>query len=233
MRVQCGRPPHHRLTLFLLACGVMVACGGGGDDSAKGPLVSVPESSNNASSVSTALPSLPGWQLVWHDEFDRDGLPDPAKWDYDTEYNRRGWWNNEQQYYSRERLENSRVADGKLFITARRERLSAAPDFGGQIYTSARLITRGKASWTYGRLEVSAKLPCALGTWPAIWTLGTGGVWPDDGEIDIVEQKGFSSFDKQQVLGTIHTRATHAGAGASALSSLPNASTEFNAYHMT
>ena len=77
-----------------------------------------------------AVPSLPGWQLVWHDEFDRDGLPDSSKWDYDTEFNRRGWWNRELQYYSRERLENTRVAGGKLIITARRQRLSNASDFG-------------------------------------------------------------------------------------------------------
>ena len=176
---------------------------------------------------------MPGWQLVWHDEFDRDGLPDPAQWDYDTEYNRRGWWNNELQYHSRARLDNSRVADGKLIITARRERLSTAPDFGGQNYTSARLITRGKASWTYGRFEVRAKLPCALGTWPAIWTLGTGGVWPDDGEIDIMEQKGFSAAEKQRVLGTVHTLSGHAGAGPSAVQSLPDACTAFNTYHLT
>ena len=178
-------------------------------------------------------PDLPGWQLAWHDEFDRDGLPDPTKWDYDTQYNQRGWWNAELQYYSRERLENARVASGKLIITARRERLSSAPDFGGQNYTSARLITRGKASWTYGRFEIRAKLPCTLGTWPAIWTLGTGGLWPDDGEIDIMEQKGFSAVDKQQVLGTLHTRTNFGGAGPSAVRTLANACTDFNTYHMT
>ncbi|WP_283224231.1 glycoside hydrolase family 16 protein [Limnohabitans lacus] len=179
------------------------------------------------------MPNLPGWVLVWNDEFDVPGLPDASKWDYDTEYNQRGWWNNELQYYSRNREDNARVADGKLHITARRQRLSTAWDFGGQNYTSARLITRGKASWTYGRFEIRAKLPCTLGTWPAIWTLGTGGVWPDDGEIDIMEQNGFSNADKQQVLGTLHMRGAFGGSGPSAVRSLPNACTDFNIYHMT
>lgn len=209
----------------VLACAATVllsACGGGGTNADANEL-------GNTASES----ALAGWQLVWQDEFNRDGLPDSSKWDYDTEYNRRGWWNNELQYYSRERLENARVVDGKLIITARRERLSSAADFGGQNYTSARLLTRGKASWTYGRFEIRAKLPCALGTWPAIWTLGTGGVWPNDGEIDIVEQKGFSTADKQQVLGTLHMGALSGGAGPSAVRSLPNACTAFNTYHMT
>ena len=218
-----------------IACvaGLLSACGGGGDVGADVNNTDTDHTAGGPSAPSTpSTPSPPGWTLVWQDEFDRDGLPDPAKWDYDTEYNRRGWWNGELQYYSRARLENSRVADGKLIITARRERLSGAADFGEQNYTSARLITRGKASWTYGRFEVRAKLPCALGTWPAIWTLGTGGAWPGDGEIDIMEQKGFSAAEKQRVLGTVHTTSGSAGAGPSKIQSLPNACTAFNTYHL-
>jgi len=209
----------------VLACVATVllsACGGGGSNADA-------KESDNAVSES----ALAGWQLVWQDEFDRDGLPDSTKWDYDTEFNQRGWWNGELQYYSRERTENARVENGKLIITARQERLSSAPDYGNQNYTSARLITRGKGEWTYGRFEIRAKLPCTLGTWPAIWTLGTGGIWPDDGEIDIMEQKGFSNADKQRVLGTIHTKATHAGAGPTSVRDLPTACTEFNTYQMT
>jgi beta-glucanase (GH16 family) len=70
------------------------------------------------------------------------------------------------------RLENSRVTGGSLVITARREALSDMPDWGNQQYSSARLLTRGKAQWTYGFFEIRAKLPCGMGTWPAIWTLG-------------------------------------------------------------
>jgi beta-glucanase (GH16 family) len=181
---------------------------------------------------------LPGWRLVWADEFDKDGLPDPARWDYDTARNRVGWYNNELQYYARARSENARVEGGRLIITARRERLSGEADYGGQAFSSARLITRGKASWTYGFMEVRAKLPCSLGTWPAIWTLGTGGVWPDDGEIDLMEQRGTSSAAKKEVLGTVHTRAYNysnglLGVAPGATTSLPDACGAFHNYQLT
>ncbi len=81
--------------------------------------------------------------------------------------NKDGWYNKERQYYSRNRVENAVVKDGTLRITARLESLRDAPDWGGQPYTSARMLTRGKAAWTYGFFEVRAKLPCGKGTWPA------------------------------------------------------------------
>ena len=146
----------------------------------------------------------PGWKLVWSDEFDMDGLPDEKKWRYDTDLNATGWHNRELQYYSHARLENARVADGKLTITALKERLTAAADYGGQSYTSARLLTRGKANWTYGFFDIRAKLPCGAGTWPAIWTLGENGTWPMLGEIDIMEHVGKK---KGEILGTVHTAA--------------------------
>lgn len=147
-----------------------------------------------------------GWNLVWADEFDHDGLPDPQKWGYDTERNSKGWYNNEKQYYSRARPENSRVESGMLIIEARHDDTSGYADSGGQDYSSARLVTRGKASWTYGAWEVRAKLPCGRGTWPAIWMLADkpNMQWPDDGEIDIMEHVG---YDKGVIHGTIHTRA--------------------------
>ena len=145
------------------------------------------------------------YRLVWSDEFDKDGLPDATKWAYDTERNAAGWYNNEQQYYAARRLQNSRVKGGKLIITARKEKLTTAPDYGGQSYSSVRLITRGKASWTYGFFEVRAKLPGGVGTWPAIWMLGATGNWPDAGEIDIMEQVG---KNPTLIYGTIHTKAT-------------------------
>ena len=177
-------------------------------------------------------------RLVWSDEFDTPGLPDPGKWVHDISRNAVGWFNNELQYYATNRLENARVENGKLIITARQERLSTAPDFGGQNYTSARLITRGLSSWTYGYFDVRAKLPCGLGTWPAIWMLGTGGLWPDDGEIDIMEQKGTSIAAKREVMGTLHTRAYNwsggtLGVAQGAATPLPSACTSFNNYQMT
>ncbi|WP_426193920.1 glycoside hydrolase family 16 protein [Massilia sp. DWR3-1-1] len=152
--------------------------------------------------VPLAVPA--GWQLVWSDEFDTDGLPDPTRWDYDTAFNRQGWFNHERQYYARARLENSRVAGGKLIITARKEALADLPDHGGQPYSSARLFTRGLASWTTGFFEVRARLPCGGGTWPAIWMLGSRGSWPGDGEIDIMEHVGNK---RGEILGSIYTGA--------------------------
>ena len=142
-----------------------------------------------------------GYNLVWQDEFDIAGLPSSTKWAYDTEANQTGWYNNEKQYYAAARLQNSEVKNGKLIITARKEALTSAADYGGQQYTSARLITNGKASWTYGHFEIRAKMPCGKGTWPAIWTLGTvNDPWPANGEIDIMEHVG---MDPTTVHGTI------------------------------
>lgn len=192
--------------------------------------------STTAAGITQAYATGPaGWTLAWSDEFDVDGLPDATKWDHDTERNALGWYNNELQYYARNRLENARVEGGRLIITARKESLRAAADWGGQAYTSARLVTRGKAAWTYGFIEVRARMPCGQGTWPAIWMLGTGGRWPDDGEIDILEQNG---WDKGQVLGTVHTRAYNyfngsLGVGRGASTRLPDACTAFHDYQLT
>ena len=178
----------------------LLACAGCGSSPALAPIAAAP-----AAATPVAGGGAPaGWKLVWSDEFDKDGLPDPAKWAYDSDRNRAGWHNNELQYYAVERLENTRVQNGKLIITARRERLASAPDYGGQAYTSGRLFTKGRAEWTYGYMEIRAKLPCAVGTWPAIWTLGSSGSWPEMGEIDIMEHVGQK---KGELLGSIHTKA--------------------------
>lgn len=145
-----------------------------------------------------------GYRLVWSDEFSSGTLPDPAKWDYDTNRNKDGWWNNEAQYYSKARPENSRVEDGHLIIETRIEDLTHLPDHGGQKYSSVRLVTRGKAEWTYGFYDIRAKLPCGRGQWPAIWLLGVG-QWPDTGEIDIMEAVG---HEPTTIYGTTHSRAT-------------------------
>jgi beta-glucanase (GH16 family) len=164
--------------------------------------------------VLLATPGLAAeWKLVWSDDFDKPGLPDPAKWSYEEGFIR----NNEAQYYTKARSENARVENGMLVIEARKEQFknpqydSAAP--GGTRrkrefaeYTSASLTTRGKADWTHGRIEVRAKLPPGRGTWPAIWTLGTNTAhvgWPAGGEIDIME---FVGFDPGVVHANIHTR---------------------------
>lgn len=120
--------------------------------------------------------------LVWSDEFNYNGLPDAKKWSYEEGLVR----NKEPQYYTKERPENAKVANGNLIITAIRE------DYNGAKYTSASIITKGKFQFTYGRVEVRAKLPEGTNVWPAIWTLGaTKGIgWPQCGEIDIMEYWG-------------------------------------------
>lgn len=137
------------------------------------------------------------WKLVWSDEFNYTGLPNPAKWNYDV--GGHGWGNNELQYYTQKRLANSRVENGMLVIEARKE------NFEGKEYSSARLVTKGKGDWQYGKIEVRAKIPAGLGTWPAIWMLGskTPLAWPDDGEIDIMEHVG---WNPSYIHGSIHCK---------------------------
>ncbi len=220
-----------------VTCAALAACGGGGSAAPAAPSPAVvvthvlpaPPPATPATPVPavSAVPS--GYTLVWSDEFNADGLPDASRWDYDTGRNREGWFNNERQYYASARTENSVVSNGKLRITARLEALRSAADWGGQRYTSARLLTRGKASWTYGFFEVRAKLPCGRGSWPAIWLLSSSGVWPDGGEIDIMEQVG---SDPSRVFGTVHTKVS-GGPGTGSAVQLPDACTAFHDYQLT
>lgn len=135
-------------------------------------------------------------KLVWADEFEYSGRPDSLKWGYETGFVR----NREAQYYTRERLQNARVKNGNLIITAIQE------EFQGGHYTSASINTRGKYEFTGGRIEVRAKLPHGRGTWPAIWTLGANigeAGWPACGEIDIME---FVGYEPNVVYANVHTR---------------------------
>lgn len=138
------------------------------------------------------------WHLVWEDNFEKDGLPDKAIWNYEVGYIR----NNEAQYYTDKRAENARVENGNLIIEARKD------NWNGNEYTSASINTYGKKNILYGKIEVRAKLPTGKGTWPAIWMLGnsiqTGTNWPDCGEIDIMENVG---YDPDVVHANIHTKA--------------------------
>ncbi len=153
------------------------------------------------------IPSKEKLQLVWADEFDQDGLPNLNNWSYDigTACNQPagcGWGNNELQYYTQNRPENAKVRDGKLIITAIKE--SYKED---RSYTSARLVSKNKGDWKYGKIEIRAKLPAGKGTWPAIWMLSTDwsyGGWPESGEIDIMEHVG---YEPDSIYGTIHTKA--------------------------
>lgn len=150
------------------------------------------------------------WTLVWSDEFDYEGLPDPAKWGYEVGFVR----NQELQYYTQARKENARVENGHLVIEGRKEPFknpkykTDAKNWQGQrefaSYTAASVVTRHKASWKYGRIEVRAKLPQGAGVWPAIWMMGANREkvhWPHCGEIDIMEFVGKSP---DVVYGTVH-----------------------------
>ena len=161
--------------------------------------------------------------LVWSDEFNTAGAPDPSKWGYDIGAG--GWGNAELQYYTN-RQENAVVQGGVLKITAIKE------NFSGSAYTSARLLTKGKFSFKYGKVEARAKLPAGVGTWPAIWMLGnnisTVG-WPDCGEIDIMEHRG-SELNK--IFGTLHYPGHSGGNANGSTKIISNATTEFHKYSM-
>lgn len=161
--------------------------------------------------------------LFWSDEFNDDGAPDPAKWTYDIGTGSNGWGNNEKQYY---RAENAVVEGGSLKITAKAE------SFGGMEYTSARLKTEGLFDFTYGRVEIRAKLATGSGTWPALWMLGANyqeQPWPKCGEIDIMEHVG---NDQDHVLGTLHMEGNSGGNGISGDTTVVGASTDFHVYEL-
>lgn len=148
------------------------------------------------------FPAEEDLKLVWKDEFN-DGMIDMAKWSFDTADGCQfgpdlcGWGNEELQYYT-SRPENAKVEDGKLIITAREE------SFEGRNYTSARMVTKNKGDWRYGRFEIRAKIPEGQGIWPAIWMLPTDtvyGIWPASGEIDIMEAIGSNT---NEVFSTLH-----------------------------
>jgi beta-glucanase (GH16 family) len=131
--------------------------------------------------------SIPGCTLVWSDEFSGTAV-DTTKWEFmlgnGSAYGIPGWGNNELQYYTNT---NATVANGELTITAKQQSL------GGLNYTSSRLRTKDKGDWTYGRIEMRAKLPSGQGYWPAFWMLTSVpnyGGWAASGEIDIMESKG-------------------------------------------
>ncbi|AVR47331.1 laminarinase [Christiangramia fulva] len=162
-------------------------------------------------------------ELVFSDEFDTDGSPDNSKWGYDIGTGSNGWGNGEKQYYT-DRLENVKVEGGLLKITAKKE------NYGGSAYTSARILTKGKFDFTYGKVEVRAKLPFGEGTWPAIWMLGsninTAG-WPACGEIDIMEHWG---HNQGFVQSAVHTPSSFGNTVNHGAQTLNDVSTAFHVY---
>ena len=144
--------------------------------------------------VSQTPPKDQFTNLVWSDEFSEDGAIDSSKWVHEVGDS---WYNNEVQSYT-SRLENSKVEDGKLKIIAKKE------SYNGNNYTSARIISNTKKDFTYGRVDIKAKIPGKKGTWPALWLLGSNFksvTWPACGEIDILEAAQSNNF---RVQSTVH-----------------------------
>lgn len=172
------------------------------------------------------LQNIGEWQPVWCDEFEYTGVPDSTLWNYDTGGS--GFGNNELQYYTNKDIDNAFVKNGVLTIRTLKESL------GGNDYTSARLVTRDKGDWLYGKIQVRAKLPAGLGTWPAIWMLPTDweyGGWPSSGEIDIMEYVG---YQPNTIHGTIHTgKYNHSlGTQVGVSTTLNTAEEEFHVYEI-
>jgi len=179
-----------------------------------------------ASSARSGGDTAPSWQLVWSDEFNYTGAPDPSKWAFETGGG--GWGNSEEQFYT-DRLQNARVENGHLTIDIKKE------EYESYHYTSARMHTLGDG-WKYGRIDVRAKLPGGNGVWPAIWMLPThpkyGNLgWPDNGEIDVMEHRG---REPGQILGSLYSK-THIwwepnSGGYSIYQSVPTAESEYHTY---
>jgi beta-glucanase (GH16 family) len=172
-------------------------------------------------STTLSLSILVGPKLVWSDEFNSDGAPDSSKWGYDLGAG--GWGNNEPQYYTN-RPENVIVQNGVLKITTIKEK------FNGSDYTSARILTKGKYSFKYGKIEFRAKLPAAAGTWPALWMLGDNIStvnWPACGEIDVMEHIG---NDRNRIHGSLHSPGRSGNTPDTGTVINDNATTAFHIY---
>ncbi len=163
------------------------------------------------------------FELIWEDNFDQAGAPNPANWGYDLGTGADGWGNQELQYYT-DRTDNVIVEDGLLKITAKREA------FAGSQFTSARILTKDKFEFTYGKVEVRAKLPEGVGTWPAIWMLGADfetNIWPACGEIDIMEHVG---RDLGRIHGSLHSPSSFGATVNTGSVTVSTATTDFHVY---
>ncbi|PWG78637.1 glycoside hydrolase family 16 protein [Pararcticibacter amylolyticus] len=206
-------------TLIANLC-IFLMTGCSGKDEMK-PLPQDPVDPGKGGTIEYAFEASP----VWADEFDYSGKPDASKWGYDIGGS--GWGNNELQFYT-DRANNASVANGVLTITAIKEQ------YEGKNYTTARLVTKGKGDFLYGRFEIKAKIPGGRGTWPAIWMLPTEnayGGWPKSGEIDIMEHVG---FDQNRVHVTIHNEAYNGASNTQKGNSkvIGTATTDFHLYRL-
>ena len=182
---------------WLAGIGLLIGCIGASPEVTAVPPTSTP--------APTATPPWmrPGWELVWQDEFEEAEV-NRENWAFDLGRGSGGWGNQEWEWYT-DRPENARIEDGILIIEARQE------EFLRGDYTSARMKTEGLHAWQYGRIEARIQIPAGQGIWPAFWMLGTeGGNWPNNGEIDIMENIG---REPHMVHGTVHGPGYFGGDG--------------------
>lgn len=164
-------------------------------------------------------PPTGGWNLVWSDEFNGSGAINTANWNYDLGAG--GWGNGEWETYTNSTANVYQDGAGSLVIKAIKN---------GSTYTSGRIHTSGKRQFTYGKIEMRAKLPYGQGIWPAFWMLGaTGGTWPNNGEIDIMENIG-KAGEQTKVYGTIHGPGYSGGSGISAVYNGPRFADAFHTF---
>ena len=189
------------ISLLLL---LLISCGGSTSDVNDTTLSNSGNYNNSTSNTPTQSYTFNN-ELVWSDEFDQDGPVSQDKWNVETiPPNNGSWWNGELQFYT-DKEDNIRVEEGLLKITAKYE------SFEGKNYTSARINTQDKFEFTYGRVEMRAKLPNWEGMWPAFWLLGANideiG-WPNCGELDILEHgdyvKDSTSNDPGLISSAVH-----------------------------
>ena len=183
-------------------------------------------SSGNQSNNNTPTGPAPtnDWEFeatpIWTEDFSTDGAPDAANWSYDIGGN--GWGNNELEYYTNGL--NATISGGILKITAKKE------TYSGSNYTSARILSKGKFSFKYGKVEVRAKLPKGGGTWPAFWMLGDNidaVGWPACGEVDILEEVG-NTLNLNH--SSLHSPGRSGNTPDTATVNVPNSTEEFHVY---
>jgi beta-glucanase (GH16 family) len=168
--------------------------------------------------------TYPGYTLVWNDEFSGTAL-DGNTWNYESGNGSGGWGNNELEYYTNS-PKNVFVSNGNLIIEARKEAI------GGFNYSSARITTQNKKAFTYGRVDIRAKLPKTKGIWPALWMLGSNISsvgWPASGEIDIMELLG---QEPAKSYGTLHFGASSASHGQKGNSYTLSSGTFYDQFHV-
>ena len=209
------------LVCLLMVPGLLlVSCDSNGTDSTGSSESTTTESEVTQMSETTETQKT--YELIWSDEFDGpDGSAvNSDKWVTEIG-NNRGWGNNELQYYT-DSLDNCRVEDGNLIITAIQEE-------DGFQYTSARIKTKGKFEFQFGKVEMRAKLPQGMGIWPAFWMLGSDidvNPWPQCGEVDIMEHVGRLP---DVIHGTMHGPEYHGNMGIG--KSVTSESSIYENYH--